>query len=98
MSIRLLVLIDVKPGLRSQQDSAFRHLAPIVRAEPGCLQYDIHGVEGYPERFVILEEWESREALDAHDGSAHMAAADQANRAFRAGPAVVLELSSEPVA
>jgi quinol monooxygenase YgiN len=55
-------------------------------------------VDGDPDRFVLLEEWASEEALQAHDASEHMRAADAANKAFRAGPADVLVLSGAAVA
>ncbi|GAA4831973.1 hypothetical protein GCM10023235_02770 [Kitasatospora terrestris] len=77
---------------------AFERLAPVVRAEDGCLQYDLHRVVGDPDRFVLVELWASREALAAHDVTPHMVAADAAGPAFRAGPAQVLELEVEPVA
>lgn len=98
MPIRLAILITTKPGLALEQVAAFAHLAPVVRAEAGCLQYDLHSVTGDDNRFVLLEAWESSEALAAHDASLHMIEADAASPMFRAGPAEVLELSFEPVA
>lgn len=92
MQIHLLILIQTLPGRGQDQIDAFAELAPLVRAEPGCIQYDLHPVQGDPDRFALLERWASREALDAHDRSPHMAAADTANTAFRAGPAEVFEL------
>jgi quinol monooxygenase YgiN len=92
MSVRLLVTITVQPGLRDQQIAAFDRLAPLVRAEEGCLRYELLAVAGDPERFVIDEEWESRTALAAHSAAEHMLAASAANAAFRAGPAEVVEL------
>jgi quinol monooxygenase YgiN len=98
LPLRVIVLIEVKPGQGAEQRSAFAALAPVVRAEPGCLRYDLHAVEGDPDRFVLIEEWTSPEALQAHDASAHMRAADAANRRFRAGPAQVFPLAPTPVA
>ncbi|GAA2752036.1 putative quinol monooxygenase [Kitasatospora cinereorecta] len=96
--IRLHILITTLPGRGQEQVDAFERLAPLVRAEDGCLQYDLHRVVGDPDRFVLVERWASRAALAAHDVTAHMVAADAANRAFRAGPAQVVELGAEPVA
>lgn len=70
----------------------------MVRAEEGCLQYDMFEVADEPERFVILERWASSAALEAHDVAPHMLAADAANKAFRAGPATVLITPDAPVA
>ncbi|MEO6086115.1 MAG: antibiotic biosynthesis monooxygenase family protein [Umezawaea sp.] len=92
--LRLVVLIRTQPGMRERQLRAFVQLAPVVRAEEGCLQYDLHETSE-PDRFVLLERWESPEALAMHNAAAHMAAADAANGAFRAGPAEVLMLSDD---
>ncbi|WP_405015963.1 antibiotic biosynthesis monooxygenase [Kitasatospora sp. NBC_00070] len=96
--LKVLVHLTTRPGLGAEQIAAFTALAPTVRAEPGCLRYDLHTVADDPDRFVLIEEWASAEALRLHDGSAHMVAADAANKAFRAGPAEVVLISPEPVA
>ncbi|MER5636001.1 putative quinol monooxygenase [Kitasatospora sp. NPDC002227] len=96
--VRLHILITTQPGRGQDQIDAYERLAPLVRAEQGCLQYDLHRVAGDPDRFVLVEQWTSQEALAAHDATPHMLAADAAGPAFRAGPAQVLELSAEPVA
>ncbi|MEV7026606.1 putative quinol monooxygenase [Kitasatospora sp. NPDC093558] len=96
--VRLHILITTLPGRGQEQVEAYKRLAPIVRAEQGCLQYDLHRVVGDPDRFVLAELWSSREALAAHDATPHMVAADAASPAFRAGPAQVLEVEAAPVA
>ncbi|MGV4983288.1 putative quinol monooxygenase [Streptomyces sp. NRAIS4] len=95
--VRLHVLITALPGRGQEQVDAYERLAPIVRAEEGCLQYDLHRVVGDPDRFVLVEQWASREALAAHDVTPHMVEADAASPAFRAGPAQVIEIETEPV-
>ncbi|MFJ3788596.1 putative quinol monooxygenase [Kitasatospora sp. NPDC090091] len=96
--VQLVILITTLPGRGSEQAAAFERLAPVVRAEPGCLQYDLHQVSGDPDRFVLIERWESEAALAAHDATAHMVEADAASPAFRAGPAEVVRLVAQPVA
>ncbi len=98
LPLRAVVLIKTQPGRGAEQEAAFAGLAPVVRSEPGCLRYDLHAVENDPDRFVLIEEWASEEALQAHDASEHMRAADAANRAFRAGTAEVLMLRPASVA
>ncbi|MFD7902665.1 putative quinol monooxygenase [Kitasatospora sp. NPDC057904] len=97
-SVRLHVHITTLPGRGQEQLDAYERLAPLVRAEEGCLQYDLHRVVGDPDRFVLTELWASREALAAHDATPHMVAADAAGPAFRAGPAQVIEIEAEPAA
>lgn len=98
LPLHAIVLITTQPGRGAMQRAAFAALAPVVRAEPGCLRYDLHAVKGDPDRFILIEEWASQEALQAHDDSAHMRTADAANQAFRAGPAEVFLMESAPVA
>ena len=37
-----------------------------AQQEPGCLQFEVFRSALYPERYVLLEHWESQEALDVH--------------------------------
>ncbi|CAB4884698.1 unannotated protein [freshwater metagenome] len=97
MAIRLVVSVETKAGLGERQVQAFAELAPLVRAESGCLQYDLHRVVGTEDEFVILEHWESAEALAGHDDAPHMVEADAANKQFRAGPARVLIIEGAAV-
>ncbi|MEV6330469.1 putative quinol monooxygenase [Streptomyces sp. NPDC051909] len=96
--VRLHVHITTLPGRGRDQIAAYERLAPLVRAEEGCLQYDLHQVLGDADRFVLVEHWASREALAAHDVAPHMTAAATANSAFRAGPVQVVEIAADPVA
>lgn len=91
--ISLIVLIQIQPGLSHEQIRAFEKLAPLVRAEDGCLEYQLHRVSGNDDQFVLTERWTSEEALAAHDIAPHMLAADKLNPTFRAGPATVLQLT-----
>jgi quinol monooxygenase YgiN len=90
--IALLVLIEVQPGKSAEQVRAFQDLAPLVLAEPGCLQYELNRVAGDEDMFVLVEKWASEEALAAHDATPHMVAADAHSPSFRARPATLLRL------
>lgn len=96
--VQLIILISTLPGRGREQAAAFERLAPLVRAEEGCLRYDMHQVSGDPDRFVLIERWSSQEALAVHDATPHMTEADAASPAFRAGPAEVIELAADPLA
>ncbi|WP_206956211.1 putative quinol monooxygenase [Trinickia acidisoli] len=92
MSLSLVVLIEVQPGKADQQLEAFQSIAPLVRAEAGCIEYQLHRVDGNENQFVLTEQWESEAALAAHDVAPHMIEASGKNKSFRAGPAKVLKL------
>ena len=81
--IHVLAIITAKPGQREQILEAFRANMPAVHAEMGCVEYvptvDVEGVGPMqtalgPDTFVVVEKWESLEALKAHAAAPHMAA------------------------
>jgi quinol monooxygenase YgiN len=81
--IHVLAMITAKPGMREAILEAFRANMPAVHAEKGCIEYgpaiDAEGPGSIqtklgPESFVVIEKWESLEALKAHAASPHMAA------------------------
>lgn len=81
--IHVVAIITAKPGQRQAILAAFRDNLPAVHAEAGCLEYipviDIEGGPNNlakigPDSFMVIEKWESAEALRAHAASAHMAA------------------------
>ena len=81
--IHVIAIITAKPGMREAILKEFRANLPAVHAEKGCIEYgpaiDAEGVGSFqakfgPDTFVVLEKWESLEALRAHGASPHMAA------------------------
>lgn len=54
-----------------------RELAVVLmektRAEAGCLSYGFYADLEEPGRFVLYEEWASKEEMDAHSASDHLA-------------------------
>ncbi len=82
-TVHVLAIITAKPGLRDEILTAFRANVPTVRAEDGCIEYgatiDSEGVGSLQTRFgddtfVVVEKWESLDALKAHAAAPHMAA------------------------
>jgi quinol monooxygenase YgiN len=79
--IHVLAIITTKPGLRDQILTQFRANVPAVKAEKGCIEYgaavDLEGMgtaKFGPDTFVVIEKWESADALKAHSAAPHMAA------------------------
>lgn len=80
--IHVLAIITAKSGMRDAILTAFRANMPAVHAENGCIEYgpavDAEGLGGMqtrfgPDAFVVIEKWESLDALKAHAASPHMA-------------------------
>ena len=81
--LHVLAIITAKPGMREAVLTEFRANMPAVHAEPGCIEYgpaiDAEGMGSFqtlfgPDSFVVVEKWESRDALKAHGAASHMAA------------------------
>ena len=79
--IHVLAIITAKPGMRESILQAFRANVPNVHAEQGCIEYgaavdaDPTGKTKFgPDTFVVVEKWESLDALKAHAAAPHMAA------------------------
>ena len=81
--VHVLAVITAKPGLRARVLEAFRANVPAVLAEAGCIEYgatiDTEGAGALQTRFgddtfVVVEKWQTLEALKAHAAAPHMAA------------------------
>ncbi len=79
--IHVLAVITAKPGMRDKVLEIFRANVPAVRAENGCIEYgaavDADGFGSLqtkfgPDTFVVVEKWESPEALKTHAAAPHM--------------------------
>ena len=81
--IHVIAVITAKPGKREEVLGHFRTNVPAVRAEKGCIEYGA-AVDADPalpvqtkygaDTFVVVEKWESVDALKAHAAAPHMAA------------------------
>jgi len=81
--VHVVAVITAKPGMREKILQAFRANVPAVRAEKGCIEYgaaiDADPAASFqtnwgPETFLVIEKWESMDALKAHAAAPHMAA------------------------
>ena len=81
--IHVIAVITAKPGKRDEILRHFRANVPAVRAEKGCIEYgaavDAENALKFqtkwgPDTFLVIEKWESMEALQAHAAAPHMAA------------------------
>jgi quinol monooxygenase YgiN len=81
--IHVIAVITAKPGKRAEILAAFRANVPNVHAEKGCIEYGA-AVDADPalpiqkkwgdDSFLVIEKWDSLEALKAHAAAPHMAA------------------------
>jgi quinol monooxygenase YgiN len=81
--IHVIAVITAKPGQRDSILQLFRANVAAVKAEQGCIEYgaamDAENALPFqtkwgPDTFVVIEKWESMEALKDHAAAPHMAA------------------------
>ena len=81
--IHVIAVITAKPGQRDSILQAFRANVPAVKAEKGCIEYgaavDAENALKFQTKygadtFLVVEKWESMDALQAHAAAPHMAA------------------------
>ena len=63
-----------EPGKEAEALEAFKALVEPTHGEAGCILYALHQGTDDPSRMSFVERWESRELLDAHLQSPHVAA------------------------
>ncbi len=95
--IHVLALVTARPGQRDRILEAFRANVPNVLAEAGCIEYgaavDAENALAFqtrfgPDTFVVVEKWESMDALKAHAAAPHMAAYAAKTKELIAGRAI----------
>jgi quinol monooxygenase YgiN len=64
MPVTVIATLHAQDGKQADVLQAVSAVAPEVHSEPGCLRYAPH--TSGRNRVVLIESWESREALDAH--------------------------------
>ena len=81
--IHVIAILTAKPGKRDEILRHFRSNVPAVRAEKGCIEYgaavDAENAlkiqtKWGPDTFLVIEKWDSMEALQAHAAAPHMVA------------------------
>ena len=81
--IHVVAVITAKPGKREEILKHARANLAAVRAEKGCIEYgpvvDADNALPFqtklgPDTFMVVEKWESMDALKAHAAAPHMAA------------------------
>ena len=95
--IHVIAVITAKPGKRDSILQIFRANVPAVKAEQGCIEYgaavDLENGPGFQTKygadtFLVIEKWESLDALKAHAAAPHMAAYGASTKELIANRAV----------
>src|SRR5258708_22674843 len=97
--IHVAAIITAKPGKRAAILEAFRANVPAVRAEQGCIEYraavDAENALPFQKKwgdhaFLVIEKWDSMDALKAHAAAPPMAAYRSQTRVLITRPQIHL--------
>jgi quinol monooxygenase YgiN len=97
--IHVIAVLTARPGQRDTILAAFRANVPNVLAEKGCIEYgaavDAKNALSFqtpygPDTFVVVEKWESMDALKAHAAAPHMAAYAATTKELIAGRVIYI--------
>jgi quinol monooxygenase YgiN len=90
MSLIVIAEMTAKPGKEEELQAELLKLVEATRKEDGCLQYDLHAAVDNPRGFVFIENWTSREALEKHFQSPHIADFRKVQGELREAPRVTM--------
>ena len=83
--IGVIAKLNVKEGMEAEFEDVFLTLSDAVRAnEPGCILYQL--CKDDDGNYIVMEMYESQEALDAHGKSEHFKAAGAGFAGKMGGP------------
>lgn len=85
----IVPLVEHKDAVRA----AFLEVIPLVHEEDGCELYSLHEAE---DRFVMVEQWSDREALQVHLAAPALAALGPKLKGLLTGPSDVVVLDPLP--
>ena len=71
--VTVTATFEARPGKEAELKKALLSLVAPTHKEAGCLNYDLHVSPENPAKFLFHENWTSRELLDAHLKSPHIA-------------------------
>jgi quinol monooxygenase YgiN len=72
--IYVVATLRAHPGKLAKALEAAKACIAETRKEDGCISYDLHQSIGDAQALVFVERWSSRDALDKHFKTPHLAA------------------------
>ena len=87
--IYVVATTQMKP--ESREDFIKGHKACIAETlkEKGCISYEGHVSVNDPNRYVVVERWDTRDDLNAHARSPHIKVWREVSTPLRASPTVI---------
>ena len=91
----LSVTLTAKPEAGKALIALAAEVAPLSRAEPGCIRYDFLQSPHEPDQFVCFELWKSRADLDEHFQTPHFKTLAERLPALIVGEAEILTYETD---
>ena len=60
--ITVVAILNIRAGQSAEFEAAFQRAAPLIATAPGYLGHELQKCLDTPQRYLLLEHWESREA------------------------------------
>jgi quinol monooxygenase YgiN len=64
--VTVVATFKAKTGMEATVRGAIEAVIAPTRAEPGCINYDLHQSSEDPSLFMLYENWTSKQVLDEH--------------------------------
>ncbi|WP_166788678.1 putative quinol monooxygenase [Cryobacterium sp. HLT2-28] len=91
-TVILMPVFTAKPGFGARLEEELASLQLLSRNDEGCIAYSVFVDRAAPERFVLYEEWTTRQALADHNEKDHARSFFALSDEWLAGPFGVSEL------
>lgn len=70
-ALDVIATIEVQADRADEVVAVITDYLDVVRAEDGCIRYELFRVKRDPDTLVMVERWASKEALRAHGTASH---------------------------
>ncbi len=92
--IYVIATTQMKPECREAFINGHKACIAETLKEKGCVSYEGHVSVNEPNRYVVVERWETREDLNAHGRAPHIKTWREYSTPLRSSPTVI-EIISE---
>lgn len=69
--LNIIATITIKPEYHEAFKPIFKRLVIGSRAEHGCVQYELNQSIENPNIYIVVETWQSQQAIDLHNTTPH---------------------------
>jgi len=89
MTIGVIVEEKIKDGQFGEFVDYMAEMIALTKQENGCIAYDLYEAADGSDSVVMIELWESKEALDAHMASEHFKRLIPGAEIYKEKPSVI---------